>query len=317
MSSVPKVSVILPTYNRAEVLPRAIGSVIGQSFANFELILVDDASTDNTEQTISRFTDSRIRRLRQATNGGVAAARNHGASQAQGEWLAFLDSDDEWMPDALEVQLKRAEQNPEACLLAGASLRIDKPLVSNYCWPQTDERASGSPVDCARWMAQGIANFQSVMLRRRLFEKLGGFDPSLAALEDADLAYRVLQDCGDRAFAHRHPIALLHATRGSLISAPDRVLVSLRRLTRQNDWVREFSRPAYAAMLYRLALHETMHGDFGSARRLSRQAVSHHPTYWRYWAYTLLALSGPGITRSVRAVSQLTRSALFPSGSTP
>jgi glycosyltransferase involved in cell wall biosynthesis len=101
----PLVSVIIPTYNRETLILRAIDSVLRQTYQNFELIVVDDKSTDGTQQVLSSIRDPRLRVLRHSTNSGPPATRNTGINAASGEYLAFLDSDDEWLEQKLEVQL--------------------------------------------------------------------------------------------------------------------------------------------------------------------------------------------------------------------
>jgi len=102
----PTVSVIIPTYNRAHLVGRSIQSVINQTYQDFEIIVVDDGSTDNTEDIIKEFQkkDKRIKHIKHNKNKGGSAARNTGIRAARGEYIAFLDSDDEWMPTKLEKQ---------------------------------------------------------------------------------------------------------------------------------------------------------------------------------------------------------------------
>src|SRR5687767_4085845 len=99
MNAHPLVSIILPTYNRKHLLTRAIQSVQEQNYTNFELIIVDDGSKDNTWEVIKNFQDSRIHYLRHEANYGAAAARNIGVKASHGNFIAFQDSDDEWLPD--------------------------------------------------------------------------------------------------------------------------------------------------------------------------------------------------------------------------
>ena len=103
-SSSPQVSVVIPTYNRASVLGRAITSVLNQTFHDLECIIVDDGSTDQTTQVVAGFEDPRLRLLRLPVNRGVGHARNVGIQSARGELIAFLDSDDEWLSQKLERQ---------------------------------------------------------------------------------------------------------------------------------------------------------------------------------------------------------------------
>ena len=102
----PTVSVVIPTYNRADLLPRAIRSVLSQTYWNCELIIVDDCSTDNTREVVSTWTDSRIRYIRHPENRHQSGAINTGIEHARGQYVAFLDDDDEWMPTKLEKQVR-------------------------------------------------------------------------------------------------------------------------------------------------------------------------------------------------------------------
>lgn len=102
----PVVSVVIPTYNRANTILRSIQSVLRQTYQDFELIIVDDASTDNTEEMVKSINDSRIKYIKHQKNRGGSAARNTGINEAIGNYIAFLDSDDEWLPEKLEKQIK-------------------------------------------------------------------------------------------------------------------------------------------------------------------------------------------------------------------
>ena len=107
----PGISVIIPTYNRAHLISRSAKSVLAQTYPDFELIIVDDGSGDNTEEIIEALADPRIRYLRHESNRGVSAARNTGIRAARGDYIAFQDSDDEWLPQKLEKQLGLFEQD--------------------------------------------------------------------------------------------------------------------------------------------------------------------------------------------------------------
>lgn len=109
----PTVSVIVPTYDRAALLPRSLQSVLNQTREDFELLVVDDASRDDTRAVVQAFQDDRIVYLRQSSRQGAAAARNAGIRAAKGRYVAFLDSDDSWLPTKLECQLAKAEQSTE------------------------------------------------------------------------------------------------------------------------------------------------------------------------------------------------------------
>lgn len=105
------VSIIMPSWNTGKYIAQSIDSVLKQTYTNWELIIVDDCSTDNTDEVISNYTDKRIRYLKNSNNSGAALTRNRALREAQGEWIAFLDSDDLWLPEKLEHQIAFMEQN--------------------------------------------------------------------------------------------------------------------------------------------------------------------------------------------------------------
>lgn len=105
------VSIIMPSWNTANFIEKSINSVIAQTYGKWELIIIDDCSTDNTEEIVARFRDDRIKYLKNESNSGAALTRNKGLRAAQGEWIAFLDSDDLWMPEKLEHQIKFMKEN--------------------------------------------------------------------------------------------------------------------------------------------------------------------------------------------------------------
>lgn len=114
----PKVSVVIPTYNRGYIVREAIESVLAQTFGDFEVIVVDDGSADDTAEKIAAIRDSRVRYIRQS-NAGVSAARNRGVAEARGEIISFLDSDDLWKPEKLTHEVRFLEEHPEVPAVFG------------------------------------------------------------------------------------------------------------------------------------------------------------------------------------------------------
>jgi glycosyltransferase involved in cell wall biosynthesis len=110
-SEMPKISVIVPTYNRERFIIKAIDSILNQTYKDYEIIVVDDGSTDETKKALQAY--SQIKYIFQ-DNGGVSSARNTGIMAAKGEWVAFLDSDDEWTEDYLSVQMEQVKEFPQA-----------------------------------------------------------------------------------------------------------------------------------------------------------------------------------------------------------
>ncbi len=127
MSDFPIVSVVIPAFNRVGTIREAVKSVLSQSHADLELLVVDDGSSDGTMSALADMTDPRLRLLANPRNMGPGAARNTGIRAARGDWVAFQDSDDEWLPDKLAKQLARIAQTGPGCVAAYCGMLIDTP----------------------------------------------------------------------------------------------------------------------------------------------------------------------------------------------
>ena len=179
------VSVIIPTYNRGWIVRDAIDSVLGQTYADFELIVVDDGSSDRTPPILDAYGD-RLRVIRQA-NQGVSAARNRGIGESSGPLIALLDSDDIWLPKKLAVQVDFFKRNPAALICQTEEIWIRNGLRVNP--GKRHRKPSGMIFE--RSLELCLVSPSAVMVRRELFEKVGQFDESLPACEDYDLWLRV------------------------------------------------------------------------------------------------------------------------------
>lgn len=184
------VSCIIPTYNRAYCLRRAIDSVLKQTDQNFELIVVDDGSTDETIELLKEYqADGKLKVLRQE-NRGVSAARNFGAAQARGEWLAFLDSDDEWLPEKLSLQRKIWQSSPELLWVHGEEIWYRHAKRVN---PKKIHQKSGGDI-FERSLRLCLVAPSSVVIKKELYQQHGGFDESFAVCEDYDFWLRLSKD---------------------------------------------------------------------------------------------------------------------------
>jgi glycosyltransferase involved in cell wall biosynthesis len=184
-----KVSVIIPTHNRPEYLPTAIRSVLGQTYQDFEIIVVDDASTDETLEIVGSFDDERLRYLRLETSSGAAAARNKGIEKSAAEYLAFLDDDDEWLPDKLRLQVEKIENSAAHVGMV-------------YTGYLAVERSTGQVIDIRRPTQRGdlyhallkdnwVSSTSSVLMKRECVQKIGMFDETLPSFQDYDLWIRI------------------------------------------------------------------------------------------------------------------------------
>jgi len=187
--SAPTVSVVLPTRNRSSLVRDALNTVFNQRDCEFEVIVVDEASTDDTPRVLAEFDDPRLQVIRNEPARGVALARNTAAEVAQGEWIAFLDDDDLWAPDRLRRQLDVADADGGEIAYCSNILIDSDRIPSGVALAQ-------DPVVVHRnlYLVNALGGPSSVMVRRERFDEVGGFDPAFSALADWDLWLRV----GDR-----------------------------------------------------------------------------------------------------------------------
>ena len=181
------VSVLIPTFNRADVLKRAIDSVLAQSYEELECIVIDDASTDETSRLLKSYSDPRLKVVIHDKNFGVSKARNSGFEVSKGEWIALLDSDDEWLPHRLESQLALAKLRPELPLIHGEELWVRKGKRVN---PKKIHQKSGGKI-FKRCLHLCLISPSATIMKRSLYEEMGGFREDYPVCEDYELWLRV------------------------------------------------------------------------------------------------------------------------------
>lgn len=181
----PRVSIVIPTYNRAHFLNEAIESVRSQTVTDWELIVIDDGSIDSTSESLASLMDPRIKVIRQ-DNMGVAAARNRGAREARASLIAFLDSDDLWLPQKLKIQLDHFEANAKSSICQTEEIWVRHGRRVNPAMRHA-KKSGWIFKDC---IPLCIISPSAVMIRKDAFDALGGFDENFAACEDYDLWLR-------------------------------------------------------------------------------------------------------------------------------
>lgn len=179
------VSIIIPTFNRCTVLQRALNSIYRQSYTDYEVLVIDDGSTDGTAKMIEQLFPE-VRYFYQSNNG-VSASRNNGLVHAKADWLAFLDSDDEWLPDKLTKQMNEFQLNPDYKICHTEEHWIRNGVKVNQ---MKKHRKEGGWIfmHCLPLCAMSPS---SIMIHRSVFEQVGDFDISLPACEDYDLWLRI------------------------------------------------------------------------------------------------------------------------------
>ena len=183
------VSVVVPTRNRSALLPMTLRSVQRQTDVELEIIVVDDASNDDTADVVATFDDPRVRPIRNTTRTGPNAARNRGAREARGDWLAFVDDDDLWAPDKLARQVSVATEHGFAWVYAGA-VNVDGHLRIIHGVPAPDPATVAAALSRSNPIPAGASN---VVIRRSVFDAVGGFNEDLRACEEWDLWLRLVR----------------------------------------------------------------------------------------------------------------------------
>lgn len=184
----PIASVILTTYNRSDILPRAIKSVLKQNYQDYELIIVDDHSTDRTEDVVNSFNRDKIKYIHHEQNRGLAAARNTGIRKAQGKYIAFLDDDDEWLPGKLEKQVEFLDKHPDIGMVYCGMRRIFKdghvdqfPDLKGFVF---SKMLSSQAL---------VSNGSGVLIRASMLADIGLFDEKLKRGIDGYLFRKITQ----------------------------------------------------------------------------------------------------------------------------
>ncbi len=291
---IPAVSVVIATYNRARFLPETIESVLQQRFRDFELIVVDDGSTDETPELLKSYA-GRIRSLRQE-NRGPAAARNLGIRQARGRWISIQDSDDLAAPDHLETLFAFTEQNPDCGMVFanGAYLGGPEHNRETIIPKEKSRRLARDGVRLVDLFDKSIVRLQAALISKQCLEAVGGHDESLYICMDLDLAFRIFM---------RYPAAYLDKVvflyrkhEGNIGRNQDlRLLENIRvieKLLREFPQAGEIlgmrriaQRMAYR--YYRLAKGRWKAGDRIGARDAIKKAASIRPLSLKYRLYQL------------------------------
>jgi glycosyltransferase involved in cell wall biosynthesis len=294
-----KVSVIIPTYNRANLLPRAIKSVLNQTFQDFELIIVDDGSTDNTRKVVEEFQqkDSRIKYIFQENSGGPAKPINSGIKNSKGEYIAILESDDEWLLEKLEKQIKVLEEFKNVGLVSCYAFRIFEDGTKKlYKTPYLELfKKTKWKLFWEKW---GIISPSTIMIRKEVVEKIGFFDEKIKAGADVDFYLRCIKEF-DFYFIDE-PLVNYYESEESL---------SKKQFWKK--WISEYEyilekykedfkecKKAKSKFLRTLATCYLLEGNLEKSRKYLLEAILNHPTNFRLYLQFLLTQT-PGLYKKI------------------
>lgn len=300
----PQVSIVIPAYNTRNYIGETLESAINQSFRSFEIIVVDDGSTDDTHAIVEMFCDRRVTLLRQA-NSGIGAARNHAISVARGEYIALLDSDDLWEPDFLNIMVEFLRQNRDVSI-AFCNTRFFG--VSKFAGRTFQEVYPPSPPITFAKLAGEISHVAvAAILRREVFTRVGLFDTheSIRGVEDFDLWLRALHS-GFRIAPVPNVLAHYRRHAASLSGSESLEKSALYTLSKwrshasltadERDAVEKTYSKMGAYVDVREAIRDIHNGDYHQAGLSLLRACEYNPK-WRYRAARLGLAIWPGLTR--------------------
>jgi glycosyltransferase involved in cell wall biosynthesis len=293
----PKVSVIIPTYNeRADFLRAAIRSVEKQTFQDFEIIIVDDGSTDETARVVHDFADPRIHYLRHGRNLGEPAARNTGMRHTSGQYLAFLDDDDEWLPRKLEKQVSLLDCcRPHVGLVYTGLWRINGCTRERIGLWTPDKRGDVFRDMCRQnW----IGTPSSVLVRRECFDRVGEFDESIAYGADYDMWLRISETFAVDYI--REPLVFYTVHEKSMSSNDHLLIQGKEDQLRRYGYLFARDRKSYSHRHLSLGVLYCRNHQISKGRKAFLKAIRLDPSDPRHYVNFGLSLLGTKIFRHIK-----------------
>jgi len=301
----PRVSVIIPTFNSAEYIEEALESVFEQTFQDFEIIVVDDGSTDETGEVLKKYGD-RIRYIYQENNG-PAGARNRGIRVARGEYIAFLDADDLWVSTKLEKQVDLFRQRKDLGMVTTGACSFDEKGVFGY---SADKRETLMAGDIARniFLRSNIGT-PTVMVRKEVFDSIGYFEENIRQSEDDNMWIRIAShydvELIDEALikVRNHPRRMT-LNKSELL---DSVQTSIRLLmTKYGDVVKRKVEGAVPIKLsqvqFSIGYGYYESGDYSEARKAFIRGARYRIRTWKNLLYLMFTFIPPGLAASLKTL---------------
>jgi glycosyltransferase involved in cell wall biosynthesis len=292
----PRVSIIMPVLNGERYINESIESILGQTYQDFELIVVDDGSTDRTPELIRAFSHrTNLKYVRHAERQGIARSVNDGVRNSSGELIAFLDHDDTWFPNFLETQVGHLDQHPEVAMVHSDFQTID--ADGNVLQPSVaalrDQDARPSGYVFPRLFMDSFIVGDSAVIRKECWEKLGGFDESIR-FGDYLLWMRIARhhriDYVPKVLT-QYRLHAVQSTQAALVTDPDQASVGVQAIkkilelypeARGELGARTIGR-RFARLYSDLAYRWFSEGEFPTARRCLRKSIRNSPTNIRYY----------------------------------
>ena len=290
MKNKPTVSVIIPTYNRANLIEKAIKSVLKQIYKDFEIIVVDDGSTDNTGEIIRGFKDKRVRYIKKyKENKGSSVARNIGIKVARGKYIAFLDSDDEWLPEKLDKQIKVLQsESPEVGVVYSNLLYIDEngKNMSKFRNPKKEgyiyEDLLGNNY---------VGTDSTLLIRKECFNRVGLFDDLLNTQQDWDMWIRIAKYY--RFVLIKIPLVKYRLHSNQISRNLELKIITANRILVKYANELEKRRGVHSKHYFYIGIRFCRIGKTKEGRRYLLKAISLYPFCIRYYICLFASLFGP------------------------
>ena len=288
MATAPALSVVIPTFNRREVIARSISSVLNQTYDDFEVIVVDDCSTDDTKSVVDSFEDARIRYICHESNKGGSAARNTGIVAAHGEYIAFQDSDAEWQPTKLEKQMAVfSDEANDAGVVYSAFLWVkdEEAHLVPADWPEKKDGLIFKNI-----LARNFVDTATAIVKKECFTKAGLFDERLPRYQDWDMFIRFA-----RLYKFRfidEPLVISYFMNESITADQSAAIIARKLIFDKNCDDLMQNKISMAKFLFDSGTLDCKYGDFTEGRRMILRAVRARMVESDRWLAAIISLFG-------------------------
>lgn len=290
----PEVSIIIPTFNRAHSLPQAVESVLQQDFKEVEVIIIDDASSDDTQKIVRSYKDPRIKYIRLDKNLGAAAARNAGIFVSKGKYIAFQDSDNVWMEGKLKKQMEMFTQLPDRVgVLYSSILRISK--NKREFFPDFQDKLKTGNIH-AELLKRNFIDLCAAVVRRKCFYVSGMFDEELPCYQDWELWIRFSRDFEFYFLDEVHATA--YYSEDSISINPYKQIDALRQILQKHQSDFSVHKKIYSKQLIYLGHLLCSYENIRAGRKNLLKALEVSPFYIKIFMFLILSLFGSSAYRS-------------------
>lgn len=290
---------MIPTYNRAELLRSAIRSVLNQTFQDFEIVVIDDASKDNTKEIVSSFNDKRMKYIRHEVNKGEAGARNTGVTSSSGQYIAFIDDDDEWLPEKLQMQVDLIESSsPSVGVVYTGAFILNK--ISGRMKDQIIPAKRGYILN--ELLLRNFLILSTVLIKKECFEKVGLFDKNIISGPDYDMWIRISRKYHFEYI--KEPLVKYYLHENRLSNQLEKTIVGLESIIRKHSQLFASNHNGYRHHYLTLGVLYCLTGNTKKGREALLKAIKLYPFEIRYYFNFGLSLLGANAFKNFKKAKE-------------